>query len=203
MVKLERYIHPYWGYIFLTLFIKLSGAATELMIPYLMEIILDDKVPAGNLPHIYLYGGAMLLCAAACLGLNILANRMSAVSSGRITLAIRHDLFKKLESLSARQMDALTVSSAESRLTSDPYNINQLLARLQRIGIRAPILLLGGIFMTVTMDVPLALYWWVCCPSLPSWCISSPKPAFLCIFASNPCWIRWFARSRKISPVSV
>ena len=157
MVKLERYIHPYWGYIFLTLFIKLSGAATELMIPYLMEIILDDKVPAGNLPHIYLYGGAMLLCAAACLGLNILANRMSAVSSGRITLAIRHDLFKKLESLSARQMDALTVSSAESRLTSDTYNINQLLARLQRIGIRAPILLLGGIFMTVTMDAPLAL----------------------------------------------
>ena len=157
MVKLERYIHPYWGYIFLTLFIKLSGAATELMIPYLMEIILDDKVPTGNLPHIYLYGGAMLLCAAACLGLNILANRMSAVSSGRITLAIRHDLFKKLESLSARQMDALTVSSAESRLTSDTYNINQLLARLQRIGIRAPILLLGGIFMTVTMDAPLAL----------------------------------------------
>ena len=157
MVKLERYIHPYWGYIFLTLFIKLSGAATELMIPYLMEIILDDKVPAGNLPHIYLYGGAMLLCAAACLGLNILANRMSAVSSGRITLAIRHDLFQKLESLSARQMDALTVSSAESRLTSDTYNINQLLARLQRIGIRAPILLLGGIFMTVTMDAPLAL----------------------------------------------
>ena len=157
MVKLERYIHPYWGYIFLTLFIKLSGAATELMIPYLMEIILDDKVPAGNLPHIYLYGGAMLLCAAACLGLNILANRMSAVSSGRITLAIRHDLFEKLESLSARQMDALTVSSAESRLTSDTYNINQLLARLQRIGIRAPILLLGGIFMTVTMDAPLAL----------------------------------------------
>ena len=157
MVKLERYIHPYWGYIFLTLFIKLSGAATELLIPYLMEIILDDKVPAGNLPHIYLYGGAMLLCAAACLGLNILANRMSAISSGRITLAIRHDLFEKLESLSARQMDALTVSSAESRLTSDTYNINQLLARLQRIGIRAPILLLGGIFMTVTMDAPLAL----------------------------------------------
>ena len=157
MAKLERYIHPYWGYIFLTVFIKLAAAAMELLIPYLMEIILDEKVPQKDLVQIYLFGGAMLLCAAACLGGNILANRMSAVSSGKITLAIRHDLFQKLESLSARQMDALTISSAESRLTSDTYNINQLLARIQRIGIRAPILLIGGIAMMVSMDAVLAL----------------------------------------------
>ena len=157
MVKLERYIHPYWGYIFLTMFIKLVGAATELLIPYLMEIMLDEKVPAGDLPQIYLYGVAMLLCAAGCLIANIISNRMSAKSSGKITLAIRHDLFQKLEGLSARQMDELTVPSAESRLTSDTYNINQLLARIQRMGIRAPILLIGGIAMTVSMDAPLAL----------------------------------------------
>lgn len=157
MTQLERYIRPYWGYIILTVFIKLAAAAMELLIPYLMEIILDVKVPAGDLPQIYLYGGGMLLCAAGCLGGNILANRMSAVSSGRITLAIRHDLFAKLAALSARQMDALTVSSAESRLTSDTYNINQLLARIQRLGIRAPILLIGGVGMMVGMDAPLAL----------------------------------------------
>lgn len=157
MSHLERYIRPYWGYIVLTVLIKLAAAGMELLIPYLMEIILDTKVPAGNLPDIYLYGGGMLFCAAACLGGNILANRMSAVSSGRITLALRHDLFAKLESLSARQMDTLTVSSAESRLTSDTYNINQLLARVQRLGIRAPILLVGGIAMMVSMDPPLAL----------------------------------------------
>ena len=157
MVKLEKYIHPYWGYIFLTVFIKFLGAALELLIPYLMEIMLDVKVPAGDLPQIYIYGGLMLLCAAGCLGSNILANRMSAVSSGKITRAIRHDLFEKLQHLSAKQMDALTVSSAESRLTSDTYNVNQLLARIQRLGIRAPILLIGGIAMMLSMDVVLAL----------------------------------------------
>lgn len=157
MRRLERYIHPYWGYIFLTVTIKLAAAGMELLIPWLMERILDVQVPAGDLPRIYLYGGAMLLSAAACLGGNILANRMSAVSSGRITLAVRHDLFFKLESLSARQMDSLTVSSAESRLTSDTYNINQFLARIQRMGIRAPILLIGGAAMMLSMDTVLSL----------------------------------------------
>lgn len=157
MEKLEKYLRPYWWYIALSMFIKFLGAAAELTIPYLMEIILDYKVPAGSRRDIYLYGGLMLLCAAACLGFNVIANRMSAVSSGKITRAIRHDLFAKLESFSPRQMDSLTISSAVSRLTSDTYNINQLLARTQRLGIRAPILLLGGIAMMVSMDGLLSL----------------------------------------------
>ena len=157
MGRLWKYIRPYLWYIILAMAIKLSGAWLELMIPDLMEVILDERVPAGDVKSIYVYGGWMLLCAFACLVCNILANRMSAVSSGRITLAIRHDLFARLETLSARQMDELTVPSAESRLTSDTYNINQMLARMQRVGVRAPILLIGGLFMMVRMDAALAL----------------------------------------------
>ena len=157
MLKLERYLRPYWAYMALTMAIKLLGAVLELKIPDLMETILDEVVPTGDTQRIFLYGGLMLLCAFGCLAGNVLANRMSAVSSGKITLAIRHDLFARLQDLSARQLDELTVSSAESRLTSDTYNINQLLARLQRIGVRAPILLFGGIVMMLQMDAALAL----------------------------------------------
>ena len=157
MKRLWGYIRPYTLFIIGAVLIKLLAAVLELMLPYLMEIMLDEKVPAGDLRAIYLYGGGMILCAFGCLAFNILANRMSAISAGKITKAVRHDLFAKLQSLSARQMDGLTVSSAESRLTSDTYNVNQLLARLQRMGIRAPMLLLGGIGMMLMMDASLAL----------------------------------------------
>ena len=157
MTKLERYIRPYWGFILLTTFIKLLGTVVELLIPYLMEIMVDIKVPEGDRPAIFLFGGLMILCAALALGFNVLANRMAAQSAGRITKAIRHDLFAKLQSLSARQMDELTISSAVSRLTSDTYNINQLLARFQRMGIRAPMLLIGGVVLMLSMDAKLAL----------------------------------------------
>ena len=157
MGKLKQYLRPYWGFIFLTVLIKLLGAVLELLIPYLMEVMIDYKVPAGLLREIYLYGGLMILCALGSLGCNVLANRMSAISSGRTTKALRHDLFQRLQNLSARQMDDLTVSSAESRLTSDTYNVNQFLARIQRMGIRAPILLIGGISMMLAMDAVLSL----------------------------------------------
>ena len=157
MAKLERYLRPWWGFILFTTLIKLAGTLVELLIPYLMEIILDEKVPQGDMGAIYRYGGGMLLCAALALIFNILANRMAAKSSGNITKAVRHDLFAKLQSLSSRQMDTLTTPSAVSRLTSDTYNINQLLTRFQRMGIRAPMLLIGGVAMMLSMDPGLSL----------------------------------------------
>lgn len=91
MGRLQKYIRPYFLYMILTMTIKLLGAYAELMIPGLMETIIDDKVPAKDQQSIYLYGGLMLLCAFACLVCNIVANRMSAKSSGQITRSIRHD----------------------------------------------------------------------------------------------------------------
>ena len=55
------------------------------------------------------------------------------------------------------QIDSISLSSAISRLTTDTYNINQFLNRMQRIGVRAPILLVGGLIMTLTLDFRLTL----------------------------------------------
>ena len=157
MGRLKSYIRPHYLYIALTLIVKLGGAVAELFVPFFMERILSEGVEPGQQQRIFIYGGMMLFCAGLCLLMNITANRMSAVSSGRITRKIRSDLFRKLNSLSAQQMDELTVPSAESRLTSDTYRVNEFLARGQRLGIRAPILLVGGVVMMLTMDPVLAL----------------------------------------------
>ncbi len=157
MGRLKRYIYPFRFFIALTLTIKLAGAVAELFVPYFMERILREGTVPGQQNRIYSYGALMILCAGLCLLLNITANRMSASSSGKITRKLRYDLFQKLNSLSARQMDKLTVPSAESRLTSDTYRVNEFLARGQRLGIRAPSLLIGGVIMMIAMDAGLAL----------------------------------------------
>ena len=157
MKGLAKYIRPHAWMIVLTLVIKFMGSYADLWIPTLMETMLDEKVPAGDPSGIYLYGGLMILSALLCVVLNLVANAISAFTSGKITKGVRHDLFEKLQKLSARQMDQLTIPSAESRLTSDTYHVNNVLTRIQRMGIRGPILLVGGLFMLFSMDVKLAL----------------------------------------------
>ncbi len=157
MRDIIKYIRPYYGYMAITLAIKFIASIMDLLIPSILAKIIDDIVPLGDRGLIFWWGGAMVLCAVVALSGNVFANRMAAHSSGGITERIRHDLFEKITYLSARQLDGFTVPSAVSRLTTDTYNLNQLLARMQRIGVRGPILLVGGIIITLTMDLGLTL----------------------------------------------
>ena len=68
MGQLKKYLQPYWLFMIATVFIKFLGAVVELQIPDLMEVMLDEKVPAGDLRSIYICGGLMVLCALAFLG---------------------------------------------------------------------------------------------------------------------------------------
>ena len=81
MGKLMKYVRPQVPFMILTLIIKFFGTYIELWIPTIMETMLDDIVPTGRLDQIYLYGGIMLLCAATCMVLTIIANRMPVMFS--------------------------------------------------------------------------------------------------------------------------
>ena len=137
--------------------IKFVGSIMDLFIPMLLSFIIDDIVPTKNQPMIFLYGGLMLLCSVIAILSNIGANRMAAGVARDTTEKIRNDLFTRISYLSARQLDAFTVPSLESRLTSDTYNIHQFVGMIQRMGVRAPILLVGGIVITFAMEPVLTL----------------------------------------------
>lgn len=157
MKGILEYIKPYRAFMLLTLFLKFVAAMMDLLIPSLLARIIDDIVPTGQVRLIFLWGGVMLICAVFSVTTNVTANRMAEISAGGMTRRLRHDLFSKVTYLGARQMDEFTVSSAVSRLTSDTYNVNRMLARMQRLGVRGPILLIGGILITMSMEPKLTL----------------------------------------------
>lgn len=157
MKLILKYLRPYMWHMIFGLVIKFAATMTELFLPYLLEIIIDDVIPTGNIRMVILLGVLMVVCAFLGLWWNVAANRMASVTSGKATRAIRYDLFSKITHLSSKRCDEFTESSLISRLTSDTYIVNQYMNRVQRMGVRAPILLMGGIILTMTMDVTLSL----------------------------------------------
>lgn len=99
----------------------------------------------------------MALAALVALLGNIWANRRSSRVASDASRRIRKDLFAKTLSLSATQIHHFTEASLEARLTSDTYHVHNMISRLQRIGVRAPMLLSGGLVMTFLLDWQLAL----------------------------------------------
>ena len=157
MQKLLFYLRPHMFVMCIGLIIKFIGTIVDLFIPWILSHIIDNVVPTGSLPMVFIWGGAMIGCAAVAIIGNITANRMASKVARDTTRTMRHDLFEKISYLSCHQTDKFTIPSLISRLTSDTYNTHQMIGMMQRLGIRAPILLIGGIVVTLTLEPILAL----------------------------------------------
>lgn len=157
MRRILSYLKPYLPKMLLGLLIKFTGTIMDLLLPWILAYTIDDVVPLRNVRLVVLWGAVMLLCSVAALVTNIMANRMASKVARDTVEVIRHDLFAKISYLSCRQVDGYTIPSLESRLTSDTYNLHQLIGMMQRLGVRAPILLLGGIIVTLTLEPVLSM----------------------------------------------
>lgn len=129
----------------------------DLIIPWLLAYIVDTLMPAGDARAIWSTGGLMVLSSVIALTFNVKANRMAAGNSRDMAQRLRHDLFEQIMALPEAQRDAFSSSSLVSRLTTDTYNLHQLVEKAQRLGIRAPLLLLGGMLFTFQLEPVLAL----------------------------------------------
>ncbi len=136
--------------------IKFTGTLMDLFLPWALAYMIDTVIPANGRREILLWGVFMLVCSVLAVTFNILANRMAARVAGDAIYVIRNDLFEKVMFLPDMQADGLTRPSLISRLTTDTYHVHQMLGRIQRLGVRAPILLIGGIVMTLLLDPVLA-----------------------------------------------
>ena len=74
---LWKYLQKYLRRIGGVMGIKLAGTALELLIPYVMEHLLDNVVPTKKISLVIVWGIAMILLALLVRCLNVNANRLS------------------------------------------------------------------------------------------------------------------------------
>lgn len=156
MSYLINYMKPYFPRMALGLTIKFIGTIVELVLPWILSYLIDTVAPLNDVGLVVKWGLVMVLCAVIFVIANVTANRMASSVATKCTEKIRYDLFYKISYLSSAQVDAFGIPSLEARLTTDTYNVNNFISRIQRIGIRAPILLIGGIIFTLMLEPVLA-----------------------------------------------
>ncbi|MEG2643631.1 MAG: ABC transporter ATP-binding protein [Enterococcus sp.] len=157
MKLIIHYLKPYRSRVSIGVLIKFLGTMMELVLPWTLAFILDHVIPEKDPHKILLWGGVMLAASAFALWANVIANRMVSRIAKDTTKNIRDDLFHKISYLDTTQIEEVSVSSLVSRVTTDSYNIHLTLGVMMRMGIRAPILLVGGILITTTLDPVLTL----------------------------------------------
>ena len=117
-----KYVRPYRWFILAVMAVKLAGTGTELLIPYVLEHLLDHVVPAAESAWpVVAWGGVMLLLTLATRFLNVTANRMSVRVARNSTFSLRRDLFHTALNLSGDC--GLSVPAALDEATGLPVGV--------------------------------------------------------------------------------
>ncbi|MFA9379238.1 MAG: ABC transporter ATP-binding protein [Lachnotalea sp.] len=157
MKNLLKYVRPYYKAMLIGFLIKVTATNFELALPWVLSYMIDSIIPTKSIKMILVFGGLMLAFTLGAAILNMSANRRASKVARDATERIRNDLFRKVTYLSNGQIDKATLPSIISRLTTDTYNVHSLIGVGQRLGVRAPIMFVGGIIITLTLDPVLTL----------------------------------------------
>lgn len=166
MLKLFRYLRPHWAAALLAPLLMLLEVAMDLLQPILMASIIDKGVMQNDTSHI-LHTGLIMLGAAAIgllggLGCTI----YSSIASQRFGADLRRDLFRKVQTLSFRNLDDISTGSLITRLTSDIVQLQTMVQMLLRIFVRSPFLAIGSMIMAVIISPKLAIILAIAVPLL-------------------------------------
>ncbi|CAM3489354.1 ABC transporter ATP-binding protein [Brevibacillus invocatus] len=166
MLKLFSYLRPHWVATLLAPLLMLLEVAMDLMQPILMASIIDEGVMKGDLAHIQQTG--LLMLGAALVGLvgGVGCSIYSSIASQRFGEDLRHDVFRRVQTFSFRNLDELNTGSLITRLTNDIVQLQTMVQMLLRIFVRSPFLAIGSMIMAVMISPKLAIILAIAVPLL-------------------------------------
>ena len=166
VLKLSRYLRPYWRDALLAPLLMVVEVAADLMQPTFLARIVDTGVASGDLPFILRTGlqmiGIVLVGALGGIGCTITASRVSMYFAADL----RRDAYRRVQALSFARQDTFSTSSLVTRLTNDVGQVQTMVLMMLRILVRAPLLCLGGIVLAVALNPRLSLILVVALPLL-------------------------------------
>lgn len=156
-VKLTKYLKPYWIFCVLSPLLMAGEVIIDLFQPTLMSKIVNESIsgkPFEEILPTIIWTGLLMLGLVAVGGFcGALSAYTAGVASEGFGDDLRKDGFKKVMSLSLQQTDKFTTGSLVTRLTNDIVALRDLVMTVLRMLIRAPMFLVGGLFMCLSLDV--------------------------------------------------
>ncbi|HAJ73645.1 MAG TPA: ABC transporter [Lachnospiraceae bacterium] len=128
----------------------------EMLIPLLMASIIDDGVGKGDMHHILVVGGFMLLMALGGLFFGIMGGKLGARASTGFARNIREAMFDNIQTFSFSNIDKYSTPSLVTRLTTDVTNLQMAFQMILRMCTRAPITMIVAMFMSFYINPKLA-----------------------------------------------
>lgn len=133
----------------------------EMIIPLLMASIIDEGVEKGNIRHIWIVGGCMILAALGGLFAGIMGGKCAANASAGFARNLRNAMYENIQTFSFSNIDKFSTAGLITRLTTDVSNMQNAYQMLLRMFTRAPSTLICAMVMAFSINARLSLIYLV------------------------------------------
>ena len=162
-----KYIRPYKRWFILGPLCMIVEVIGEVLMPRLLASVIN----AGNAGTLTVgssigTSGLMILIALGMMAGGVGGCYYSAKASIAFAGDIRNDLYTKIQSFSFANIDRFSTGSLVTRVTNDVTQVQNFVAMVMRMALRAPGMMIGGLIMAVRLQPSLAVVFYISIPLL-------------------------------------
>jgi ATP-binding cassette subfamily B protein len=166
MKKYIPYIRKYWYHFILGPAFMITEASGEFILPYISADIINNGAANGDIHYIIQKGLLMTVIAIIMLAAGVLGSNFAIRGASRLAAGVREDTFTKIQKFSFSNIDDFSTGSLITRITNDITQIQNFTQTLLRGFFRSPVMLVGAMVMSYTLNRELAWIIFIVVPVL-------------------------------------
>ena len=166
MKKLWPQARPYAPWIAAGVLCSAAEAVFELLIPLVMSDIVDIGIENGDTDFILRKGALMVVMALVSLAFGLGAAACSSVAGMGFGANLRDAEYAHIQDYAFSNIERFSTASLVTRLTNDVNNLQMMLMFAMRLLVRAPVMLVSALILSVSISYRLSNVFLVALPVL-------------------------------------
>ena len=152
-----KYISPYWRYFVLAPVCMIIEVLGEVVLPKLYANIVNNGIQ-GGMGTGYIIWAAVFMIVTSLLMMagGIGGAYFGTKASVSFSADLRRDVFSRVQEFSFANIDHFATGSLITRMTNDITQLQNFVMMILRMTLRAPGMLIGALFMAITLNPGLA-----------------------------------------------
>ena len=149
MLKLMRFLKPYWWQVLLLLLATVGQVYATLQLPALMADIINNGIVPSNMDKIWQDGGLMLLLVIFSAATSFVSSYFSAKVGAYFSRDLRAAMFAKVLAFNLADLKNYSTASLITRTTNDVSQIQLIITMMLSLMLRAPLFCILGLVMAI------------------------------------------------------
>ena len=164
--KLWPHARPYGGWIIAGVACSAGEAIFELLIPLVMSDIVNVGIPNADESYILANGLKMVMMALISLALGAGAAICSSIAGQGFGSNVRRAEYDHIQEYAFSNIEKFSTASLITRLTNDVHSLQMSLMMGMRLLVRAPVMLVTALILSISISLKLSSVFLVALPLL-------------------------------------